>query len=134
MNRLVSGVDLIEIGRLEQYRAEKPALWARFLKRVYTSIELQQAGESLQSLAGIFAAKEAAAKALGCGIGPISWQELEIQKADSGAPTLIFYGKALALSKLQGFNTWSVSITHTRSHALAFVVAMLQTEGPGGEA
>ena len=124
MTALATGVDLVEISRLETYRAEKPTLWPRFLRRVYTPREIEQAGESCQSLAGLFAAKEAAAKALGCGIGPVSWQELEILKAESGAPRLELHGKARELAAAQGLTVWSVSISHTRGHALAFVAAL----------
>ena len=43
-----------------------------------------------------FAAKEAAAKALGTGMaGGISWQDIEVLRAPSGAPSLCFHGKAL---------------------------------------
>src|SRR5260221_4523744 len=64
--KLATGVDLIEIARIEEVIARHGK---RYLERIYTSAELAQCGKRTESLAGRFAAKEATAKALGCGIG-----------------------------------------------------------------
>jgi len=117
---LRSGIDLIEIARLEEVR---PAIRERFLARVYTPQELQDAGDSNLHLAGRFAAKEAVAKALGCGIGPISWQEIEIRRGPAGEPELVLYGKARQMADELGLTSWSVSISHTKVYALAMAVA-----------
>ncbi|HZU86153.1 MAG TPA: 4'-phosphopantetheinyl transferase superfamily protein, partial [Anaerolineaceae bacterium] len=73
--RLSTGVDIILISRLAEM---KPEIQERFLKRVFTAQELLELGGAQQSLAGRFAAKEAVAKALGCGIGPLGWQSIEV--------------------------------------------------------
>jgi len=70
---IFSGIDLVEIGRFSQL---DPAIRKRFYARVFTPEELGYIGELFNKAAGIFAAKEAVAKALGCGIGPISWQDI----------------------------------------------------------
>src|SRR5512133_1188221 len=88
---LRTGVDIIEINRLEEVN---PAIRERFLQRVYTPEERAICGKSWASLAGRFAAKEAVAKALGCGIGPVRWQEIEILRGESGEPLLVLHGKA----------------------------------------
>ena len=119
MTQIFTGVDLVEIGRLA---AMTQSIRARFLKRVYTSRELDICGDVDSSLAGRFAAKEAVAKALGCGIGPIAWQDIEILRADSGAPTLFLHGKAQDMAAKLGIETWSVSISHSQTHAMAMVV------------
>ncbi len=117
---LRSGVDLLEINRLSQLRLEiKP----RFLARVFTPRELEICQGADIHLGGRFAAKEAVAKALCSGIGPVSWQEIEILQGQAGEPVLTLHGKALELSQQLGLTTWSVSISHTRSHAVAFAVA-----------
>ncbi len=54
---------------------------------------------------GRFAAKEAVAKALGSGIRPISWQEMEIQRRPNGKPCLQLYGKAFDLAHSLGLDT-----------------------------
>jgi holo-[acyl-carrier protein] synthase len=78
----------------------------------------------LPTLAGRFAAKEAVVKALGCGIGPVSWKEIEIRRGEQGQPVLKLHGNACQIAEEQGLETWSISISHTREHAVAVVVAM----------
>ena len=79
---------------------------------------------SLESLAVRFAAKEAVSKALGSGMGDINWQEIEILRDEMDAPVLNLHGKAQQRAALLGFHNWSVSLSHTDRHALAFVVAI----------
>lgn len=128
MLRLYTGIDLIEISRLQ---ALAPAIRARFIQRVFTMREQQLAADSDQFYAGRFAAKEAVAKALGCGIGSLSWQEIEVDRDDQSAPLLRLSGRAAARSSQLGITQWSLSITHDHSHALASAVALAEipTEG-----
>lgn len=118
---LATGVDLIEIDRFADVR---PALLKRFLARIYTPAELAEAGESQPSLAGLFAAKEAVAKALGTGIGLISWQEIEILSSPDGEPRLQLHGNADKIAQQKGLAVWSISISHSRTHAVAMAVAI----------
>ena len=120
MFTLHSGIDLVEIKRLAEIN---PAIRQRFLQRVFTPLELADACDSNIHLAGRFAAKEAAAKALGTGIGVIGWQDIEIQRGPNGEPVLHLYGGAAALAEKQGLTTWSVSISHTQTYAVAMAVA-----------
>jgi holo-[acyl-carrier protein] synthase len=117
---LHSGIDLVEIKRLAEIN---PAIRQRFLQRVYTPLELADAGDSNVHLAGRFAAKEAVSKALGTGIGEIAWKDIEIQRGPKGEPVLQLYGSAAALSEKLGLFTWSISISHTQTHAVAMAVA-----------
>ena len=121
MTILRTGIDLIEISRLEELN---PSIRQRFLERVFTPMELQQIGTSIPSLTGRFAAKEAVAKALGTGIGVISWQEIEIIRGPEGEPILTLSGHALEISRDLGLETWSISITHNRTTAAAVAVAI----------
>jgi holo-[acyl-carrier protein] synthase len=116
---LRSGIDLVEISRLEGLQA---GVRKRFLERVYTPAELEITGDSDQRLAGRFAAKEAVAKALGCGIGPVSWQEIEILQEPSGEPLLVLHGSAQKLADELGLANWSVSISHSALYAVAVAV------------
>lgn len=117
---LRTGVDLVEIHRLE---ALSPAIRERFIRRALTEREQADAGGSLQSIAGRVAAKEAVAKALGCGIGPLGWHSIEVERADSGAPLVHLHGKAQEEAERLGLRQWSLSISHTREHAMAVAVA-----------
>ncbi len=121
MPTLRTGIDLIEISRLEELDL---SIRQRFLERIFTPLELQQAAGSLPSLAGRFAAKEAVAKALGTGIGRISWQEIEILRGAEGEPQLHLSGQALQVAQMLGLEVWSISITHNRTTAAAVAVAM----------
>ncbi len=115
-----TGVDLIEISRI----AEVVTRHGRhYLERVYTAAELEQLGRDPESLAGRFAAKEAVAKALGCGIGAVSWKDIEVLGDEQNAPNLQLHGAAAQKAKELGLESWSVSISHSMSHAVAVAIA-----------
>jgi holo-[acyl-carrier protein] synthase len=124
MNSIANGVDLIEI---ERFQNLDPKIKNRFFQRVFTRQELSEAGQSLQHLAGKFAAKEAASKALGCGIGSVRWQDLEILNDKEGKPILTLHEKASMAASKAGWNCWSVSISHTNTLAIATVTALIET-------
>ena len=118
---LRTGVDMLDIERLRETVARRGE---HFLARVFTPAERAECGNSnFQSLAARFAAKEAVSKALGTGIGDVSWQEIEILRSENGAPVLTLYGYAEKLAADLGLKTWSISLSHTREHAVAMVVA-----------
>jgi holo-[acyl-carrier protein] synthase len=119
--RLSSGIDLIEIERIQR---ALDRYGERFLKRVYTAAEIKQARGNAPELAARFAAKEAASKALGTGIGPISWVDVETINKPSGKPILRLSGRAKTISTALGYETWSVSLTHSRGMAAAVVVCI----------
>lgn len=119
--KLAAGVDLIEIARIEEVIARHGK---HYLERIFTPAELEQAGKRTESLAGRFAAKEAVTKALGCGIGEVTWKEIEIVGDDQNAPVLTLHGAAETKAKELGLTTWSVSISHSQSHSVALVVAI----------
>lgn len=116
-----TGVDLIEISRIQ---ATLDRYGQRFLQRVFTAPEIAAYGSKPASLAARWAAKEAVAKALGCGIGAVRWQEIEVLGDDDGAPVLFLHGQAAARSTAMRLSTWSISLSHTGALAIAFVVAL----------
>src|SRR4030042_1529345 len=120
---LRTGIDLIEIDRFASAYQRHDQ---RLLRRLFTPIELAENGENMASLAARFAAKEAVAKAFGTGIGNISWQDIEIRRGRSGEPILHLHGAAQKMAEEQNISTWSISLSHTQSHAIALVVAMVE--------
>ena len=118
---LRTGVDLIEISRIEEVVSRHGK---HYLERIYTSAELELCGKRVESLAGRFAAKEAVVKALGSGIGEITWKEVEILGDEQNAPVLHLYGKAAQKAEALGLTSWSVSLSHSQSYVVAFVVAI----------
>ena len=119
--KLATGVDLIEIARIEEVISRHGK---HYLERIFTPAELEQCGKRTESLAGRFAAKEAAVKALGCGIGDVTWKEVEILGDEQNAPVLTLHGAAKHMADKLGLMTWSVSISHSQSHSVAVVVAL----------
>ena len=124
---LRSGIDLVEINRFSDL---KPDLRERFLHRVFTEQELEDCGGHNQKFAGRFAVKEAVAKALGTGIGPVSWKDIEIITRETGEPFLVLHNKANEIAKNLGLVQWSISISHTSEHAIGLAVALGEESQP----
>jgi holo-[acyl-carrier protein] synthase len=122
-----TGVDLAEVGRI-QAAIEDARIGKRFRDRVFTADEIaycekKQRGK-YESYAGRFAAKEAVMKALGRGWGAqVRWLDIEVARARSGKPEIVLHDKTAELAAELGIRRWALSITHTREHGLAFVVA-----------
>lgn len=121
---LRTGVDLVEI---ERVRRAVDRHGERFLGRVFTRSERDACGGRIESLAVRFAAKEAVAKALGTGIWQqdICWTDLEILRNEvSGEPSIRLHGAAARRAAELATHTWSLSLSHDRERAIAFVVAL----------
>jgi holo-[acyl-carrier protein] synthase len=119
--KIATGVDLIEIDRIQTVIARHGP---RYLKRVFTPAEIELCASRPESLAVRFAAKEAVVKALGTGIGEISWQDVEILNDEERAPTLRLHGAAETRAAALGLTNWSVSLSHSLTHAIAMVVGV----------
>lgn|SRR5487761_1320016 len=117
------GIDMIEIARIEETISR---FGERFLHRIYLPGEIRyclRKHNSAESFAARFAAKEAAAKALGTGIqSGVGWQEIEVVREPSGRPCLRLHGRAASIASSLGANHFLVSLTHTRTHAMAQVL------------
>lgn len=127
------GTDIVELARLE---AAIKRGGDAFLQRIYTAAELEEGQNRLEYLGGRWAAKEAAAKALGCGIGAgCAFTDVAVTNSPSGAPKLDCTAPAAALKKNGGLR-WHVSISHERAYAVATVIVededSLRTGGTAG--
>ena len=123
---LTSGVDIIFVPRVERAVQQ---FGSRFLERVYTPLERLYCRERVPELAVRFAAKEAVAKALGVGMrilarDGIHWHDAEIVGDFRGKPIVRLHGIAAARADELGLKEWTVSLSHEREYAVAFVVAM----------
>lgn len=109
-----SGVDMVEIVRIEETVAR---YGERFLRRIYRPAEIaycQRKRNCAESFAARFAAKEAAAKALGTGIQRgVGWQDIEVGREVGGRPTLVLHGRAAVVAAELGVRHMALSITHT---------------------
>ncbi len=117
---LRTGVDIIEVSRIDEAILRHGD---RFFNRFFTPRELIEAEGRTPALAARFAAKEAVAKALGCGIGEVGWKEIEIAHGPNREPHLVLHGAARRLADQLELRDWSVSLSHTHEHAMALVVA-----------
>jgi len=123
------GVDAVDLARFKEVMTRRPAL----VDRLFTEAERAYAERSIDPaprLAARFAAKEAALKALGVGMGSADFRDVEVVSGEGGAPRLAVHGRAAALAAARGVRRWHVSLTHTDTVAVASVVAE-GGEGPG---
>lgn len=116
------GTDVVEISRITSQLKRS----TRLAERVLTTTELatfKQHKFPERFLAKRFAAKEAAVKALGTGIGKgVSFQDVEITNLPSGQPTLSFSGTFAQLCEQQGITRSFISISDEQHYAMASVI------------
>jgi holo-[acyl-carrier protein] synthase len=117
-----TGVDVVEIRRIEQ---SIERYGDRFLHRIFSPGEIAyclRKRQSAESFAARFAAKEAAAKALGTGIQHgVSWLELEVVRPPGERPTMRLHGKAEEKGRELGVGAIWLAITHGGGLAIATV-------------
>jgi holo-[acyl-carrier protein] synthase len=116
---ITTGVDIIEIWRVQRV-VER---WGqRFLDRIFTEAEQSYCKCRVPNLAARFAAKEATMTALGTGVRGVSWKDIEVVRAKSGAPSLRLCGRALERYRSLGICDLALSLSHSRDYAVAMVV------------
>lgn len=123
---LAVGVDIIEIERIE---GSLERLGQAFLDRIFTKNEQAYCTQRAASLAGRFAVKEAVGKALGTGIGDVRWIDIEILNDEQGRPQLVLHDGAKELADSLGLEQWSISLSHTKTHAVGMAVALKLADG-----
>jgi holo-[acyl-carrier protein] synthase len=116
------GVDAVDVSRFRAALARTPSMRTR----LFTAEELAYVApkaDPVPSLAARFAAREAVMKAMGLGLGAFGFHEAWVTRAASGEPSLVIGGHAAELAADRGITTWLLSITHTATVAIAYVVA-----------
>ncbi len=119
------GTDITECLRIARMIERHGEL---FVNRVYTSEEItycQRRKQSTQHFAGRWAAKEAVLKALGTGWRRgITWRDVEIRNEPNGKPVVAVRGGAKEVVEQLGITKILVSISHCRTHATAYAIAV----------
>jgi holo-[acyl-carrier protein] synthase len=110
------GIDVVDVARMSRALTRTP----RLAVRLFTDAE--RTGSRPEQLAARFAAKEAAAKALGAP-GGLRWHDAEVVVGDGGRPRLRVSGGVAAEADAQGIRTWHLSLSHDGGVATAVVVA-----------
>lgn len=137
--RIYQGVDLVEVERLRE-------AWERtegFRREVFTEAESDDClrhPDPYPHLAARFAVKEACLKAFGVGLGAPGGlgglgrlREVEVESSPSGKPLLRLHGSAERMGQRLRIRQFTVSISHTRTLAVATVI-LVGENLPGGEA
>ncbi|MDQ6950596.1 MAG: holo-ACP synthase [Mariprofundales bacterium] len=118
------GVDRITIARV---RLAITRSGQRFIDRLYTEIEQQQAaakGDSERRFAMLFAAKEAVAKALGTGFRQgVRPCDIETVHQPSGQPTITLHHGAQKMASQLGIHHIHLSLSDEAGVAIAFAIA-----------
>lgn len=117
------GIDLCEVDRMRRVLERTPT----FAARVFTEAEREVCARrrhAAEGYAARFAAKEAVLKALGAGLGACELRDIEVVRAESGAPAVELHGTARDLAASRGVTAWRLSMTHTATMAEAVVVAL----------
>jgi holo-[acyl-carrier protein] synthase len=117
------GTDIVEIKRIKNIisRNEKT-----FIDKIFTENEIRESEKrtpAFEYFAGRWAAKEATAKALGCGIGVYcEWKDIETSNGANGKPHITLTGRAVKTAEKILADRIHVSISHEKDYACAFVV------------
>jgi holo-[acyl-carrier protein] synthase len=115
------GIDVVPIARFEEASLRTTELIAR----LFTEAEQHTPSggrRTAESLAARFAAKEAAAKAMGAP-GGMSWHDAEVVTDADGRPGLHIRGTVAARAAALGIRSWHVSLSHDGGIASAVVIA-----------
>lgn len=116
------GTDIIEISRVEKAILNT----STFVNKVYTKNEqtyYKEKHKKVETLAGLFAAKEAVSKALGTGFRGFGMRDIEIVPNELGKPVVTLYGEAKVLSDRLGIQEIHISISHCKTYAVSYAVA-----------
>jgi holo-[acyl-carrier protein] synthase len=127
---LLLGADIVDVerfGRILKYRGE------RFLSLVYTKREREGWGSKPEKLARVFAAKEATAKALGCGFaylsdGGVDPREVEILPDKRTGVEVFLRGAAKESAHRMAVVSWLLTLGSARGCALAIAVGTSDPE------
>ncbi|HHV46562.1 MAG TPA: NAD(P)H-hydrate dehydratase [Tissierellia bacterium] len=119
---ILNGVDIVKVSRIEKLMDKHRDV---FLNRVFTEGEIgyiKSKNYNLQTVAGLFAAKEAISKLLGTGIGKVSFKHMEIIHDENGKPHVLLHDMGYELFKTLKIRNIEISISHERDYAIAYAV------------
>ena len=128
MEIIAHGIDLVDFPRVGEMIERHGK---RFVNRIFTQAEQEYANSnknSIEKLAGRFAAKEAVLKLIGTGWrGKIAWTDIEVINNPAGIPEVTLSGEVEKIAGKLGIRHVSLSITHTANFAIASAVALARS-------
>ncbi len=117
------GTDLVELDRFRRTLERTPGI----KHRTFTAAEQEYSdtkNDPTERYAVRWAAKEAVMKAMGVGLGVVTMSDIEVVKADSGAPSIVLHDTAAAKAEELGITEWKITLTHTEHFAQAIAIAL----------
>ena len=119
------GIDLVHLPEFEKLLELSETA---FTSRSFSKTEINaftKGPKRLEQIAGRFAAKEAALKALGTGFGNgIALTDVQISREPSAPPKIQVSGGAAKMADQLGIVEWWLSISHSGDMAIASVIAV----------
>ena len=117
------GLDLCEIARMEKLLGEGESFLRRYFTREEQEYIKARGRAGAQSMAAMYAAKEAFLKAVGAGIGGgISLLEVSVLHEPGGRPCYRLAGAALEKMREMGASQAWLSLSHEAGVAAAMAV------------
>ncbi len=119
---MLVGIDIIDIERIKAAVERTP----RFLYRIFTKQELEYCfskSDPYPSLAVRFAAREAVRKLDPVFTSGVLFQDIEVFTHGDGRPELKLHGAALEKSRQEGISKLTISLSHSKTQAIAAVIA-----------
>lgn len=117
------GVDIAETKRFENLYSRYGERIARRILTESEQVEFGRRNNPAIYLATRFAAKEAAAKALGTGFGcGVGYKSIEIKNNNQGKPMLKFINTALELARQKKVENVFVSLSDEKHYVVAMVI------------
>lgn len=125
MNIVGIGTDIVECLKIAKMIERHGEL---FLARVFTPHEMEFCSSrkaATQHYTSNWAAKEAVLKALGTVLGPAThWRDIEVRQEPGAQPKIRLGGRARELCEQKQVCQILVSISHCRTHATAYALAL----------
>jgi holo-[acyl-carrier protein] synthase len=126
------GTDIVECPRIGKMIEQHGEL---FLRRVYTEREIRYCHSrkhAIEHFAGRWAAKEAILKAMGTGRSQgITWTDIEVRNGHDGRPQVLVCGRAREHARDRGIGEILISISHCRTYATAYALALNRPTAAG---
>ena len=120
------GTDIVHVTRMQESLSKYGDKFARRILTEFEFNEFQDKNNKTAFLAKRFAAKEAAAKAMGTGFSKgLSLRDIGVKHDDAGKPILEFLGVAEKFIQNNNIKQMHISLADERDYAVAFVTLSL---------